>query len=266
MIKKFFHSLNTHKVRYLLISGQATVIYGASTFSEDIDLWVAPDKENWEKFKTVLSKNRARIYKLTPELLPEFILKGHGFHFTFPGMLRQAEWYLDVMGVVPRVGSFDKSWAHKKIFRTAWGVLPVIGIRELVELKKTRRLSDYPVISELVRVEHKNLSNKIISKRDWQWILSNSFEAEDIISYLKDKKALKIAKQLKRPCLAFCIKAVQNPSSYSKNIITADKEILAEIESIRHKDRLYWQPVLDELKYLNSKRLLLRKGTPVPRK
>ena len=42
MIASFFQSLDTHRVAYLLISGQATVLYGAATFSEDIDLWVEP--------------------------------------------------------------------------------------------------------------------------------------------------------------------------------------------------------------------------------
>jgi len=35
MTKKFFHNLNSLKVSYILISGQATVLYGAATFSED---------------------------------------------------------------------------------------------------------------------------------------------------------------------------------------------------------------------------------------
>ena len=37
-------------VRYLLISGQATILYGAATFSEDVDIWVEPDKDNIQRF------------------------------------------------------------------------------------------------------------------------------------------------------------------------------------------------------------------------
>jgi len=40
MIANFFRSLNSYQADYLLISGQATVLYGAATFSEDIDLWI----------------------------------------------------------------------------------------------------------------------------------------------------------------------------------------------------------------------------------
>jgi hypothetical protein len=45
MIANFFQSLERHGVEYLLISGQATVLYGAATFSEDIDLWISPTEK-----------------------------------------------------------------------------------------------------------------------------------------------------------------------------------------------------------------------------
>jgi len=260
MIKNFFRGLNASGTRYLLISGQAAVIYGAATFSEDIDLWVSPEAENWEKFRAVLAKTGARIYKLTPELSPEFVLKGHGFHFTFPRSSGEPEWYLDVMGVVPRAGGFGRAFGCKEIYRTAWGVLPVIGLRELVELKKTRRLADYPVISGLARTEHERLSRKTITAGDWRWILSNSFEAEDIIQYLKNGRARKIAGQLKRPCLAFCLEAVKTSVSGGEHMPGAAREIAFEIETLRQQDRLYWQPVLDDLRHLSSKKLLLNKG------
>ena len=46
MTKNFFHALNRAYVKYLRISGQATVLYGAATFSEDIDLWICPEEKN----------------------------------------------------------------------------------------------------------------------------------------------------------------------------------------------------------------------------
>lgn len=265
MPKNFFRSLNASGTRYLLISGQAAVIYGAATFSEDIDVWVSPEAENWEKFRAVLAKTGAKIYKLTPRLSPGFVLKGHGFHFTFHRSSGEPEWYLDVMGVVPRAGDFGHAFSRREIYRTAWGVLPVIGLRELAELKKTRRLSDYPVISELARLEQERLSRKTLTAGDWRWILANSFEAEDIIRYLENGKALEIAGRLKRPCLASCIKAVKNPVSGAEHMLAAATEIASEIEALRQKDRFYWQPVLDDLRRLSSKGLLLRKGAPLAR-
>jgi len=66
MIKKFFHGLNSKNISYLLISGQASILYGASTFSEDIDLWVKPQPDNWNRFLNVLASVKANTYKLTP--------------------------------------------------------------------------------------------------------------------------------------------------------------------------------------------------------
>ena len=68
MIASFFQSLESSGVAYLLISGQATVLYGAATFSEDIDLWIEPSPENVERFRAALHQVKARYYKLTPPL------------------------------------------------------------------------------------------------------------------------------------------------------------------------------------------------------
>jgi len=65
MTKKFFHNLNSLKVSYILISGQATVLYGAATFSEDIDLWVEPKSDNWD---SVI--NELKDLKQDNQLLP----------------------------------------------------------------------------------------------------------------------------------------------------------------------------------------------------
>lgn len=42
-MRNFFRSLTRRGVDALLISGQATVLYGAAPFTEDVDLWVRPD-------------------------------------------------------------------------------------------------------------------------------------------------------------------------------------------------------------------------------
>ncbi len=46
MINNFFQNLDRRRVKHVLISGQSTVLYGAATFSGDIDLWVDPMPAN----------------------------------------------------------------------------------------------------------------------------------------------------------------------------------------------------------------------------
>jgi len=79
-----FRALERHRVRYLLISGQAAVLYRASTFSEDVDVWVAPSAPNWSRLLEALGDCDARVYKLTPPLTLPYVRRGHGFHFTIP--------------------------------------------------------------------------------------------------------------------------------------------------------------------------------------
>jgi hypothetical protein len=102
MIVCFFQSLESHGVAYLLISGQATVLYGAATFSEDIDLWIKPSPDNVQRFRVALHEAGARYYKLTPPLeAAPYVAGGHSFHFILGGSAAE-EVFLDVMGRPPR--------------------------------------------------------------------------------------------------------------------------------------------------------------------
>jgi hypothetical protein len=76
-MRSFFRALERRRVRYLLISGQAAVLYGASTFSEDVDLWVAPVSGNWTRLLLALADRGARVYKLTPPITLAFARRGH---------------------------------------------------------------------------------------------------------------------------------------------------------------------------------------------
>jgi len=266
MIKNFFHGLNSLGISYLVVSGQATVFYGAATFSEDIDLWLEPKIENWNKFFKFLGKIGARVYKLTPPIRLEFIQKGHGFHFQlYSKSEKPSVWFLDVMGMLPRVGSFKHAFRNTIYEKTDWGELPFISIRDLVKIKKTRRLEDYPVISNLVRIEYEKLSSSSIKSGDWKWLLTNSFEVEDILEYLGSCKLVRrIADSLERQCLSFCLKAMSNPKQEERYIELASKEIAVEIENLRREDRKYWGPIVSELKEMKESHQLLPLGSSPP--
>jgi hypothetical protein len=148
MIGNFFQSLERHDVEYLLISGQATVLYGAATFSEDIDVWLNPVERNIDRLVVALRDCDARYYKLTPPITIPHLIRGHGFHFILPGSGRD-QIYVDLMGKPPRVDSFAKAVETARWMETEWGEIHTIGIKPLVELKKTQRLEDYPIISRL---------------------------------------------------------------------------------------------------------------------
>jgi hypothetical protein len=256
-MKNFFRALERFRVRYLLISGQATVLYGASTFSEDVDLWVDPSAQNWRRLLTALEHSSARVYKLTPPLTRRYTLGGHGFHFVLPAENGSGlPNFLDVLGVPPRVGSFGACRRRAMRFNTEWGTLPVIGVPDLVLLKKTRRLGDYPVISALVRLA----CRQIRSRRQWEWALHQTFEAEDLLAlWRRGKPRWRRAIRGRRPAVQYLLANLQ-----STGLERALARLLAlEIETARQQDREYWKPIITELKRLQRRHKLVAEGTPV---
>jgi hypothetical protein len=132
-MRKLFRSFERHRVEYLLISGQATVLYGAATFSEDVDIWIRPAPQNVIRFLRALSSCGATVYKLTPPLSRKNLRAGHGFHFSIHG--RPLPIFLDVMGYPPRVGSFGDARHRARRITTPWGNVMVVSIPDLIELK-----------------------------------------------------------------------------------------------------------------------------------
>jgi len=55
-MRTLFRSFERERLEYLLISGQAAVLYGAATFTQDIDLWVRPTAENAGRLLRALAR------------------------------------------------------------------------------------------------------------------------------------------------------------------------------------------------------------------
>lgn len=233
-MRNLFRSFDRFGVEYLLISGQASILYGAATFSEDIDLWVNPTQANLDRLTLSLAACRARVYKLTPPLTLRYFRRGHGFHFTLPA--RPDPVYLDIMGRPPRVGSFAVSRRRAQVMKTGWGTLPVVSIEDLIALKKTRRLYDYEVISNLVQIRLAQSDRP--SRTLLAWASRESFRAEDRVEY---------AGRLGRTI------------SESE----ARRRMAREIPRWQEKDVAYWRPIIRDLRDLRGRGLLLPQGSKV---
>lgn len=253
-MRSFFRALEERRVRYLLISGQATVLHGASAFSEDVDLWVDPATINWRRMLDALEACEARVHKLTPPLQPQYAVRGHGFHFRLPSAETPAlESFVDVMGAPPRVASFADCRERATGFDTDWGHLPVMSPGDLVLIKRTQRLADYAVISSLVRIA----CHAIRSREQWEWGVTHSFEAEDLTAlWHRGKPLWRKAARVKRECVEML-----NPRRRSPQLLRDISNSLAlEIEQARQEDREYWRPIIAELKKLQKLGKLLQQG------
>ncbi len=233
-MQSLFQSFEKHAVRYLLIRGQAAILYGASTFSEDVDVWLDPAAANVARFLRALAAVEATAYKLSPPMTRRNVNLGHGFHFLVPDA--GGAIYLDVMPRPPRVGAFAASYRRQRVMETPMGRLSVVGIEDLVELKKTRRLADYDVITNLVAicVGKEPRPSRVLLK----WAARNAFRASDRLAYLR----LLGRRRSASACHA---------------------ELLRELSRLQRRDTSHWSIVTEDLRRLGARGGLLAPGTPV---
>jgi hypothetical protein len=262
MIANFFQSLDRNGVEYLLISGQATVLYGAATFSEDIDLWINPTEKNRDRFLSALRDCQARYYKLTPPLTIENLQHGHGFHFILPGG-EAAEIYLDVMGNPPRVDSFTDSLATTRLMETEWGAIRTIGIKPLVELKKTQRLEDYPIISKLALAWF-DQPECAKTTADFLWALQNIFTLPELaIIFTEHPAAVDIALEKFNHEVGEFGRQLQVGDVSESVEHRVGKLFQTQISEMQLADRQYWRDIIRELKELRAADKLMAEGENV---
>jgi len=263
MIVNFFQNLDARHVEYLLISGQATILYGAATFSEDIDLWVNPTDENCRRLLTALGDSHARYYKLTPAVTLEHLQRGHGFHFSLPGD-NEPDVFLDIMGAPPRVGSFASALRTARSMDTDWGRLPTIGLHALVELKKTQRLEDYPIISKLALAWFDQPECEQ-TPDDLRWAIENIFTLPELRILVADHPAV-LAALPSNTAPGFKEFAEQILAGNDESEATAasvNANMQRRIAELQQTDRRYWRDIIAQLKRLRAAGELMPEGDKV---
>ena len=148
-ILKVLSTLATHQVRYLLMGGQACVLYGAVEFSRDIDIAIVADDENLTALEAAVSALHARCIAV-PTFRMEHLLRGHAVRFRcYRDDVHGLR--IDVMTTMRGVASFEELWGRRSDYVAADGqIVDVIGLEDLVRAKKTQRAKDWPMIQRLV--------------------------------------------------------------------------------------------------------------------
>jgi hypothetical protein len=264
MIASFFRHLEQHQVRWLLISGQATILYGAATFSEDVDLWVEPTEPNFERFKAALRASAARYYKLTPALTVANAAERHGFHFVLPSPEDGLEIFLDVMGFPPRVGSFDAALAASRDIQTRWGDLHTVGIKDLVELKKTQRPRDYPIISRLALAYFDELAANP-APQDLAWVLENIFSLPELLRlFIEHPEQVERLPPATPELVVRAARLMTQDGSLEQSLEDALEDWLDQRTlPLRRADRHFWRTVIDALRRLRAQDQLMAEGALV---
>lgn len=262
-MRALFRAFRTRRVRYLVVGGQAAILYGASHFSQDLDLWIEPGDDNVRRFLDALGALGARVHKLTPPLTRASLDRGHGFHFLVP--LREGALYLDVMGRPPRVGTFAEAWKRAEIMPTPWSPLPVVSIPDLVEMKKTNRPADYDVITRLALIRVGQARRPSMTLLGWA--LDHLFRVEDVLEFIRrfgSSRGLDSPRGMTwtRRWRALLARGEQ-PSV--AEVDRAARAIGAKAQRLQASGRRYWLVRIEELRRLRSEGGLLPEGTPVTR-
>jgi hypothetical protein len=136
---------NRGRVRALISSGQAVVLHKLAIVSKDGDWILREDGEATGHVLAVLG-SRGASYRFGAPLDVRWLRGGWSAHLEYrQGPLRLRT---DFVTRPPRLSpeALAAAWSDGE---RRWP--PVIGIRELAELKKTNREKDYAVIGELAR-------------------------------------------------------------------------------------------------------------------
>lgn len=110
-ILKVLSSIRAHRVRALLMGGQACVFYGAAEFSRDTDLAILADAANLARLRRALDDLQAEVIAVPPVQL-KYLRSGHAIHFRC-GHPETMQTRVDVMAKMRGVDPFPLLWKRR---------------------------------------------------------------------------------------------------------------------------------------------------------
>jgi hypothetical protein len=235
-IQKVLSTLSTNDVRYLLIGGQACVLYGGAEFSRDCDIAILCDEPNLARLESALRELEAENIALPP-LKAAHLERGHAVHFRCHAAEANGI-RIDIMAKLRGVDPFEELWSRRTTIEDdAGNRMEVLGLPDLVAAKKTQRDKDWPMLRRLVEAHYAQHADSATSERLQFW-LRESRTPQMLVEVAR--RATSLAHQLaaNRPLLHHAIQDDLNEL----------RTELAEEESReREADRLYWEPLRREL-------------------
>ncbi|MFH1361745.1 MAG: hypothetical protein ABIH69_03730 [bacterium] len=245
-ILKVLSTFKKHKVKALLIGGQACIIYGAAEFSRDSDFVLLCEQENLERLNKALKALKAELIYVPP-LEIGYLQKGHACHFRCKAK-DVAGLRIDIMAKMRGCDPFEKLWKRrKKVSVEGNGIIDIIGLRDLVKSKKTKRDKDWLMLKNLV--ENDIVLNKEHPAEDQiKWWLLESRHPESLVRLATEYSKISNECLTYRPLLAA---ATEREKQKLASLL--HEEELAE----RKRDADYWSPLIKELetlRHLASKR------------
>ena len=241
-ILKVLSSIRVHRVRALLMGGQACVFYGAAEFSRDTDLAILASSENLARLNKALKELQAEVIAVPP-FEAKYLRKGHAVHFRCHHA-EAAGMRVDVMTKMRGVDSFPKLWTRRTTIPVGETALELMSLPDLVQAKKTQRDKDWPMLRRLVEVNYFASREHPTRQQIRFWFLELR-TSELLIELAAAQNRLPADLIRKRPLL----KLVR---AGNESVIAA---ALVEEEKLESEaDRQYWKPLKRELESLRHAR------------
>jgi len=233
--------MNKNGVAYLLMGGQACVVYGAAEFSRDIDLAISSEEENLRRLQAALNELQAATIAVPP-FQQEYLANGLAVHFRCQHP--EAENFrVDVMSKMRGVDEFPNLWQR----RTTLDNIELLSLPDLVKAKKTQRDKDWPMLSRLVEANYFIHRDKPTPQQIEFWL--RELRHPDLLLEVSRRYPQERARLLaERPLLA---------KQRTPELQAALKE---EEFRERELDRQYWQPLRKILADLRSRARLDQTG------
>jgi hypothetical protein len=231
--------MRAHRVRALLMGGQACVFYGAAEFSRDTDFAILAEASNLARLRKALAGLRAEPIAVPPFEI-KYLLQGHAIHFRcqHPDALRMR---VDVMSKMRGVDSFAKLWKRRTTLQIPGGEkCDLLSLPDLVQAKKTQRDKDWPMIRRLVEAsffENRDKSNPA-QIRFW---LAELRTPQLLVEVARANSATAKKLTAKRPLLRLAL---------AGETVKLEKALAAEELAERERDRRYWLPLKKTLEQL----------------
>ena len=238
-IRKVLSTMRTHRVRALLMGGQACVFYGAAEFSRDTDFAILADAANLARLHRALAELQAEPIAVPPFEM-KFLRRGHAIHFRsqHPDAMRIR---VDVMSKMRGVDSFAKLWKRRTMLQIPGGEkCDLLSLPDLVQAKKTQRDKDWPMIRRLVEAHY--FENQTTPK------------PAQIRFWFQELRTPELLLELARRYPAVCRRLAKQRAllvhAQSGKGEDLEQALLAEETTERQRDKEYWLPLRRELEKL----------------
>ena len=243
-IRRVLSSIREHRVRALLMGGQACVLYGAAEFSRDTDLVILADARNLARLRRALAELQAEVIAVPPFQI-QHLRRGHAVHFRclHPDLLRMR---VDVMSRLRGVGPFTTLWRRRTTVTLRDGFsFDVLSLPDLVRVKKTQRDKDWPMLRRLLEAHYFQGRNHPTATQVRFWMLELR-SPELLVEAARHHRSACERAVRRRPLLRYAMQG---------DVKELEAALQDEESREREADRRYWQPLRAELEQLRRRRV-----------